>query len=573
MEFADLTALGLMTPLFPVSEWRRNLAVSLSQQILLSPLRVSAFGRVSQEPPSNPARKSGTSPMSFHSMLFEGSDAGNRGETLEAPAFFRDLNLDQIVDAITAGRQEYDLKPFFYTRLTDLAAIVYRHEIMRDLENEVLFQSIKAFSRQMRTMRQYLTAAEKLYYKYQKERWFLDAVEIYYEAVENLLRDLYRGDPNSHGLLAFREYLAQYAESVHFKTLLGGAKELKSELSAIRYCLLIKDNSITVRNYDSEIDYSAAVEETFLKFKQGAAKDYSVKYSALSGMSHVEARVLELVAQLNPDVFSALDDYCTRNRNYLDKTFADFDRAIQFYIAYLEYAETFERAGLKFCYPRISDTCKNVSNREGFDLALAGKLIGEKSSVVCNDFFLSGEERILVVTGPNQGGKTTFARTFGQLHYLASLGCPVPGTDAQLFLPDRLFTHFEREEDIKTLRGKLQDDLVRIRRILDQATPNSVIVMNEIFASTALKDAVYLSRKVMESISQLDSLCVWVTFLDELSSLNEKTVSVVAAVVPDNPTLRTYRIERKPADGLSYARAIAEKYRLTYERLKERIKP
>lgn len=512
-----------------------------------------------------------SAPLSFPSVLGAGDGPAAAGDG-EAAAYFGDLNLDQVVDAVTRGREDYDLESFFSTRLVTPDAVAYRHEVFRDLENGAVRSSIAAFGEEMRRMRGQLARGERGRYRYEKEAWFLDAVETYGAAVRGLARDLEDTDVGSRGLRAVREYVGDYVGSERFATLLSETRQVREALAGVRYTLTIRGNRVRVGRYAFEPDYSAEVEQTFARFRQGRVEGHSITLPSSPEMNQVEATVLDLVARLHPEAFSALDGYRERHADYLDDGVAAFDREVQFYLAYLEHVERLTGAGLAFCLPHVSRESKELRARDAFDIALAAKLVAKRSPVVTNDLQLDDPERILVVSGPNQGGKTTFARMFGQLHHLAAVGCPVPGRKARLFLCDRLFTQFEKEENLSNLSGKLEDDLVRMHDILTGATPDSIVIMNETFTSTTLSDALVLGRAVLEQMVELDLLCVYVTFVDRLASLGETTVSMVSTVLPDDPASRTYKVMRRPADGLAYAAAIAEKYGLAPDSLRERLR-
>ncbi|THF58563.1 MutS-related protein [Ollibium composti] len=492
----------------------------------------------------------------------------------DEPGCFVDLNLDQVIASAVAKYDESRLRPFFYSTYRNEDVVRYRQEVFRDLEDPEVLGLIPTFCDGMRKVRLEFEFAGKVRYKRHRQMVLFGAIQSYCGTVRGFAGNLGDARLRSRGLRNLRGYLDSYVASLPFTALTAETDEMHEKLSAIRYSMLIHGDKVTVRKYAGEADYSAMVRSQFERFRNldPEGKESEEKKPDTS-LNHVEEGILDFIGDLYPEIFSALEAHLKRHADFIDETVALFDREIQFFLAYLHFVEPLKQAGLNFCYPEVSASDKSISVRQGFDLALAAKLAGEKKPVVGNDFLLDGPERLIVVSGPNQGGKTTFARMFGQLHFLAGLGCPVPGMEAKLFLADRVYTHFEREEDITNLRGKLEDELVHLHETVGQMTGDSIVILNEIFNSTSLQDQIFLSRQVLDGILATDAIGVCVTFIDELASLSEKTVSMVSTVVPDNPAVRTFEILRRPADGLAYALSLAEKHNVTHERLRDRIKP
>lgn len=514
-----------------------------------------------------------TAVVPFGSILFPpGLEA--RLDCANEPDCFIDLNLDQVIAAVVNKRDEETLRPIFYSPFRSEDIVRYRQAVFSDLERSDVFALFPVFCEIMRSVRANLGYAEQISCRSHQHTVFLHAVGLYCHGVTSLLRDLQSVAPQSPGLCNLLGYLTGYSDSSAFRQLVSETAELHELLSNLNFGMLFRGDQVTVRRYASEPDYTVAVLERFAKFRETKTEPpASRKNTDGFSLNHVEQAILEFVGRLFPVEFHNLDEFVGRHAGFIDETIARFDREIGFYVAYLEFIDPLKRTGLPFCHPEVSVSSKETLAESSFDLALAAKLVQETGTVVRNDFHLTGQERLLVVSGPNQGGKTTFARMFGQLHFLASLGCPIPGKAAHLFLPDRIFTHFEREEDIANLRGKLEDELVRLHASCEAMTSNSVIVLNEIFNSTSLDDQVFLSTRIIEKILAADVISICVTFIDALSTLSDKTVSMVSTVDREDLAHRTFEVIRKPADGLAYALSLAQKHGVTYDQLRRRVRP
>lgn len=487
------------------------------------------------------------------------------------PQTMRDLALDQLITRLLEGRTAYDLGPCFAAPLASAEEVLFRQEVFRDLDGTALRATLSTFCAQMLAVRRTLAPTSTMHYRIQREYWVLDAASRYVAAIRAVVAGLADATPRSRGVRGMQDWLTTYAASTWFQDLVADSDDLLTRLDSMRYRLRIYGDTVEVSPVrDDEPDYTADVVETFARFRQGETKSYLHKVASSGGMDHVEAAIAGFVARLHPETFDALRRFTERHLELIDPQVASFEREAQFYLAYLEVMDELRPAGVPFCYPRI-DSTGQLDVIDGIDIALALSLRRDGVVPVPNDCHLAAQEQVVVVTGPNQGGKTTFARMLGQHHLLAAWGLPVPAASARVPLVDNVATLFERGENLDDLRGHLYDDLVRARDAIETVGAVSLVVLNEVFSSTSLEDAVYLGAEIINRLRGRGARCVCVTFLDELTRLPGGTVSLVAGVDTTDPTRRTFQVLPRPADGLAYAKALADKHALSRKALTRRL--
>lgn len=507
--------------------------------------------------------------MEFHSILYKNGSSTLPEENIRVPDFFTDLNMDQIVNKILEGKEEYNLNVYFYHSLKNISDINYRLEVMKELENPDVYNAVSSFSVQMKKVREYAEYSRTLHYQAQREKWLLDAAEVYCNAVINFGKFLNSTCLKSTGFELFRSWLNNYTGSEGFKLLCTETFELLDRFSKIDYRIRVARDKVVIDFEENHFDYCEFINKTFEKINEDTF-NYEISFYKDIKMCPLESSILAIILKKNIKLFNELSAYNSKHKGFVDGILLNFDREVQFYTSYITYISKFKNKGFSFAYPDVT-TSKGIKLSGMYDLALAYKALASGAAVVCNDLHLDKEERIYILTGPNQGGKTTFARALGQIFFLTSLGCPVPCRNAGLFVQDNIYTHFSAEENISTDTGKLKEELLRLKEILSKATSGSVIILNELFATTTTYDAYTMGKKILEHFINLDCICLYVTHIHELSKISGKTVSLVASIDSENGAARTYKILRKPADGNSYANSIAEKYNLSYSRIKERL--
>lgn len=253
---------------------------------------------------------------------------------------------------------------------------------------------------------------------------------------------------------------------------------------------------------------------------------------------------------------------------------------IIFYIRFAEFCDKIKEKNLPLCKAQVTDREeRSCFISDIYNIKLAVKALnGEEADIVTNEFSFDDNGRIYILTGPNRGGKTTITQAVGLAFLLAQNGIYVPASSMKFSPCDNIFTHFPADENDTVDLGRLGEESKRLSEIFGDATRYSLILLNESLATTNVAEGLYIAKDVVKAMRYLGVRSVFNTHMHDLArNLDEvnrsiEGESVIASMVTGVENgRRSFKVFIAPPQGVSYARDIAEKYGVTFEKIKATI--
>ncbi len=486
---------------------------------------------------------------------------------VQSAPYLLDLNLNQIIAKINLLWEYSDVSKFFQYFPLDEECEAYRRQIYQDVKKPAVYEGLLEVMGLLQEMQEAKSKKAQDLSPLQKSVWHIHHGKLYCDVIQKLGQVLGDGSLSSDGLRNVSDYIKSYLETPAFREMNQELNAVLNALSSYRFTLTYENNRVTLSEpvENREADYETFLDENISK----ARGDLRSPFLAKPQISDFENEYLEVLYKKDSQFFKSIGKIEKTYASFEDEAIMNFLSEITFYLSYRKYQLLMEDRNFHFCMPN-TDEEQSMSASGLYDLALATVTMYENRPVVSNDFFYDKGESFFVLTGPNQGGKTTFARSLGQLVYLTKMGLDVPASHANVHYFKTILTHFSVEESVETGRGKLKEELVRLAPMMDGSKSKCFVIINELFTTAATYDAEIMGKKVLNYFINQDCFGIYVTHLWELTKAHEKVCSLSAMLDENNK--QSFKIARKQATETACAFQQVNKYHLNYDELKERLK-
>ena len=220
---------------------------------------------------------------------------------------------------------------------------------------------------------------------------------------------------------------------------------------------------------------------------------------------------------LNELAGRALNDVAntvTQSADHVKGFFERLRTELGFYLGCVNLHARLTRSGVPICFPTATPIVPAEFRCR--DLRDVGLCLTTRNTVTGNDIDADGKF-LIVVTGANEGGKSTFLRSVGTAQTMMQAGMFVTAESFQANVTRGIFTHFKREEDATMTRGKLDEELARMSDIADYIGLKSLLLCNESFASTNEREGSQIARGVIDAFTEAGIKVVYVTHLYDLA--------------------------------------------------------